>query len=84
MDEDSNIPEALVRLDSDGTYWQWVTLSCPFCGGRHKHGAGQLNANPRKRLDVRVAHCKMNPDVVYQLVETCTLMMGHKCATLDL
>jgi hypothetical protein len=65
----SQIPQAPCVLTDDGTCWQWVVADCPYCQGQHVHGAGQLQANSRKRLDVRAAHCKMRPDVVYQLVE---------------
>jgi hypothetical protein len=59
-----------VRLQGKDGYWQWIVLRCPYCRKQHRHGAGvMLRDNPRRFLDVRVAHCRLCPDVVYQLVE---------------
>jgi hypothetical protein len=68
----THIPEAACVLDRDrtGLYWQWVVLDCPYCHRPHRHGAGRVDkADPRALLDVRAAHCRLRPDVVYQLVE---------------
>jgi len=35
----------------------WVVECCPYCGGRHVHGAGAFGGDPRQRLGYRVAHC---------------------------
>jgi hypothetical protein len=70
-----DIPEAPCVLDhsvitSWGSYWQWVVLRCPYCSRQHTHGAGKYPwDNPRKRLDVRVAPCRLDPAYTYQLVE---------------
>jgi len=36
---------------------QWVIAACPHCGGKHVHGAGTPDMNPRDFLGHRVAHC---------------------------
>jgi hypothetical protein len=66
------IPEAACVLDRDptGWYWQWVVHDCPYCHRQHRHGAGRVDkADPRKYLDVRVAHCRLDPNYPYRLVE---------------
>lgn len=35
----------------------WVVESCPYCGGKHVHGAGSVGDDPRKLLNHRVSHC---------------------------
>ena len=51
---------------------QWVIARCPFCGKRHRHGAGPPDGDPRKFLGSRVPHCCGGDDQcddVYVLVE---------------
>ena len=36
----------------------WIAPDCPFCGGKHSHGAGPSGENPLDYLDPpRRAHC---------------------------
>lgn len=59
----------VLERDPTGWYWQWLVYDCPYCHGQHRHGAGRVDKDdPRRRLDVRVAHCRQDPNWAYQLV----------------
>ena len=51
-------PVALVTLHGGPHGYQWILTHCPYCGGEHRHGGGDLNGDPRTLLGVRVAHCR--------------------------
>jgi hypothetical protein len=35
----------------------FVVIRCPYCGGRHQHGAGQVHENPQDFASSRRSHC---------------------------
>lgn len=54
---------------------QWVVQKCPYCGGKHFHGAGGDNVSKeeaRKLLGHRASHCikELPNNVGYILVES--------------
>lgn len=64
---------ARVRLKRGKVCWYWVIDRCPFCAGRHTHGGGPLNGNPRRLLGHRSQHCMEGPEWPrdgYELVES--------------
>jgi len=58
MDEDG-YPFVKVRLikPKRDNVWQWQLLKCPYCGGKHLHGAGDNPDRVNAFLGHRVAHC---------------------------
>lgn len=51
------IPVAAAHLVRGRQNWLWQVRHCPFCGGRHQHGGGRLDGDPRRLLGHRVADC---------------------------
>lgn len=65
------IPDAPCKLIGKPTYpqkettgctMQWMVLSCPHCGKKHYHGAGNNPEESDSYLGHRVAHC-LNADI---------------------
>lgn len=52
---------ARVRLKRGKVCWYWVIDRCPFCDGRHTHGGGPLDGDPRTLLGHRSQHCNEGP-----------------------
>ena len=53
----SDIKDVIVFLDSYDEGYCWVVRKCPFCGGRHYHGAGNIKLDPYCFLGCRLSHC---------------------------
>lgn len=47
--------EAYLKINKDNR--SWVVDKCPFCGKRHIHGAGNLDADPDFYLGIQDSHC---------------------------
>lgn len=64
-DANETIAEAVLTKGRD--CWLWVVPTCPLCGGKHTHGGGSYQDDPREMLGHRIAHCGTGGD--YHLVE---------------
>jgi len=56
----TEFPIAFVQLKSDPyvkTLRAWEIIQCPYCGGKHLHGAGSIHDDPRDFLGLRRIHC---------------------------
>lgn len=54
------IPQAPVRLVQPtrrGGCYQWEVTTCPYCGRKHRHGAGDEPDQVNTFLGHRVEHC---------------------------
>ena len=50
--------EAKVRLkEFPSRYRTWVIDDCPYCHGKHTHGAGEWENDPNRFLTHRTSHC---------------------------
>ena len=58
-------PDVFVKIAKAGREgYQWILVNpCPFCGRKHRHGAGNIRENnPEKYLGFRIAQCNLiNP-----------------------
>lgn len=71
-DMGSGIRHVGATLSAGEFAFVWVVKECCLCLGRHIHGGGPLNGDPRALLGVRVAHCRHQPQShagVYALVD---------------
>lgn len=50
--------EAIADLCTADNSPTWIVRVCPFCGGKHTHGAGGLGAERKKYIGNRVPHCR--------------------------
>lgn len=50
-------PVRLVRPTRRGDCYQWEVTACPYCGRKHRHGAGDEPDQVNRFLGHRVAHC---------------------------
>jgi hypothetical protein len=55
------VPCVVIWSEAEGG-WVATVISCPFCGGRHRHGAG---LGPHPEMGVRLPPCG---DIRYRLV----------------
>jgi hypothetical protein len=86
--DDATLPRVEAELRTlrpePGIAYRVWEVHCPYCGRKHRHGAGWLDEDPRQHLGSRASHCDARHRAsgeVYVLVARPGQLPGERAKT---